>query len=66
MARYAAYGVLYHKGRKVTRPYRLSVGKTAKEAKRKAKTYNTQWNKIKANRRQGWVGKFTHTRRVKR
>lgn len=64
--RYAAYGVLYYKGRKVSRPFRNASGKTAKQAKAKALRDNRRWNKIKSNQREGYKVKFTHTRRVKR
>ena len=67
MVKYAAYGVLYKNGKKMTKtPYRISVGKTAKEAKSKAVKYNRSWNKQPYNKKGKWVAKFVKVKKVQK
>jgi len=49
--KYAAYNVLYHKGKKVTRtPFRAAVGKTRSGVKKEVMQYNARWNRQKMNK----------------
>jgi len=48
--KYAAYNVIIRKTIDIGKPFKIFVGKTEKEVKRKTMNYNKKWNLKKKNK----------------